>query len=435
MKIGRSFWTVLAVVIITTTASILIEELLVFRLMVLWVGIFVFAYIWTYLSLHGISLSRYSRDDRIEAGGYLREVYEIQNNSWLWKVWLEVLDKSAIPFSANSRILTRIGRGEKRSFISYTQVYKRGYYQLGPTVIRSGDLLGIFRREMEIESKQSILVTPLILEIDRLDEPAGFLPGGKPYSQKTNEITPFAAGIDEYHPGDPLNKIHWLSTARMNKIMVKEFDYDPLANVFIVLDLAASVQWDAVREIVPKKYWMMDFRTQKEIIPSSMDYLCAIGASLCNYYIHRQYGVGIIARDQGWQLLAAEHGERQLIKVLEALALAEGTGELSLDTVVRLQVHSLPRGSFIWLVTPLFTEEVLTAAEVIRMRGMQVRIAALDGLSFGLEEVRNTVFLPSEADPHIRRIPMAKNVQEITQCLIAGQEAVPSSGSFFQAAK
>ncbi len=417
MKIGRSFWTVMAVVAITSAASIFINELMVFRLMVLWVGIFVLSFLWTYFSLHGLSLVRLSRDDRIEAGGYLREVYEIYNNSFLYKVWLEIVDVSMIPFSANSRVLTRIGRSEKRSFITYIQVFKRGFYKLGPTIIRSGDLLGIFQREIQIEAQQNILVTPLILDIDDLDEPSGFLPGGKPISRKTNEITPFAAGIDEYHPGEPLNKIHWLSTARMNKLIIKEFDYDPQANVFIIVDMAADVQWDSIQELIPKKYWMMDFRSPREIVPSSMDYLCAIAASLTNYYIHRNYNVGLISRDQDWQLLAAERGERQLIKVLETLAISEGKGDISLASVVKFQLHSLPRGSYVWLVTPRLSQEVLTTAELIRMRGMHIQIAALDERSFGKIITTDETERENIADSSIRWIPFSKDIEEVASAL------------------
>ncbi len=407
----------MAVVVITTTASIMINELMVFRLMVLWVGIFALSFFWTFFSLHGVELNRSSRDDRIEAGGYLREVYEVHNNSFLWKIWLEIIDVSSIPFSASSRVITRIGRSEKRSFTTYTQVYKRGYYELGPTVIRSGDLLGIFQREIQIKSRQNILITPLILDIEKLDEPSGFLPGGKPISRKTNAVTPFAAGIDEYHPGEPLNKIHWLSTARMNKLIVKEFDYDPQANVFIIVDMADDVQWESIIELVPKKYWMMDFRSPREIVPSSMDYLCAIAASLTNYYIHHNYNVGLISRDQGWQLLAAERGERQLIKVLETLALSEGKGDISLGSVVKFQIHSLPRGSHVWLVTPGLSQEVLTAAEEIRMRGMHIQIAALEAKSFGKEMKGLESAQEFGLDENIRFISYSKNLEEITSAL------------------
>jgi uncharacterized protein (DUF58 family) len=261
------------------------------------------------------------------------------------------------------------------------------------------------------------LVTPLILDIEKLDEPSGFLPGGKPISRKTNAVTPFAAGIDEYHPGEPLNKIHWLSTARMNKLIVKEFDYDPQANVFIIVDMADDVQWESIIELVPKKYWMMDFRSPREIVPSSMDYLCAIAASLTNYYIHHNYNVGLISRDQGWQLLAAERGERQLIKVLETLALSEGKGDISLGSVVKFQIHSLPRGSHVWLVTPGLSQEVLTAAEEIRMRGMHIQIAALEAKSFGKEMKGLESAQEFGLDENIRFISYSKNLEEITSAL------------------
>jgi hypothetical protein len=85
MKPGSSFWTVLALGVITGFSTLVVGELLFFRVMILWIGVIVFSWLWAYYSLHGISLRRYSRDDRMESGEYLKEIYEISNQSWIWK--------------------------------------------------------------------------------------------------------------------------------------------------------------------------------------------------------------------------------------------------------------------------------------------------------------------------------------------------------------
>jgi len=45
-----------------------------------------------------------------------------------------------------------------------------------------------------------------------------------------------------YRSGDPPSRIHWLSTARLDTLMVKEPDGEPMAQVWLLLDLQAAVQ-------------------------------------------------------------------------------------------------------------------------------------------------------------------------------------------------
>jgi hypothetical protein len=44
--------------------------------------------------------------------------------------------------------------------------------------------------------------------------PFGILPGGHALREKTLEVTPYAAGVREYVPGDPLKRIHWPSSEK-----------------------------------------------------------------------------------------------------------------------------------------------------------------------------------------------------------------------------
>ena len=58
----------------------------------------------------------------------------------------------------------------------------------------------------------------------------------------------------EYRPGDAFNRIHWPTTARTNRLMVREFELDPTVDVWIVLDLHSDVlatrRWGAMAAAV-----------------------------------------------------------------------------------------------------------------------------------------------------------------------------------------
>ena len=44
--------------------------------------------------------------------------------------------------------------------------------------------------------------------------PEGELPGGLNTLQRAYHTTPNAAGLRDYMPGDPMNRIHWPASAR-----------------------------------------------------------------------------------------------------------------------------------------------------------------------------------------------------------------------------
>src|SRR5919206_492984 len=72
--------------------------------------------------------------------------------------------------------------------------------------------------------------------------PSAELPGGQDVKSRTYHVTPNVAPIRDYQPGDSFNRIHWRSTARTGQLMVKEFELDPTAEVYLVLDMQERVQ-------------------------------------------------------------------------------------------------------------------------------------------------------------------------------------------------
>ena len=83
-----------------------------------------------------------------------------------------------------------------------------------------------------------IIVYPPTVPIHRFATPIGTLSGGEAVRRRAHFVTTNAAGVRDYQPGDSFNRIHWRSSARRDRLMVKEFELDPLADVWIFLDLS-----------------------------------------------------------------------------------------------------------------------------------------------------------------------------------------------------
>ncbi|MRS05384.1 DUF58 domain-containing protein, partial [bacterium] len=232
---------------------------LFFRLIIFCALLLITSWFWAFISTGGFILNRSTRGLRHGVGQVFEERFEIINLRRFSRPWLEVLDKSNLPGSKGSRVLSWIGAGARRSYSTYTLLTRRGIYLLGPTRLSSGDPFGVFRYSLEYPGTESLLVLPYSVEINRFPFPAGLLPGGRAKRQKTYEITPHAASVREYVHGDPISRIHWPSSARRDRLISKEFEQDPLADVWIILDAQKKVhhfQKENNENQVENSFWL-----------------------------------------------------------------------------------------------------------------------------------------------------------------------------------
>jgi uncharacterized protein (DUF58 family) len=261
---------------------------------------------------------------------------------------------------------------------------ERGIYQLGPTILKAGDPFGLFQSKRICENEAALLVYPKMFEILNFPNPPGLLPGGESLRRRTPQITSNASGVREYVPGDPMNRIHWLSTARRNRLIAKEFELDPLADVWLFLDLYKSDHYtlpDIKLETKVDISWQENINIQLQ--PATIEYSVSIAASLARYYLQQDRAVGAVFSDSGIDILPSDRGGRQLNKILEALAMLGAEGEIPLESLVEAQARHLPRGSTIILITPGTSETLFNLADILIRRGMRPIVILVDGSTFG----------------------------------------------------
>ncbi len=356
------------------------------RLSYLWGFLLVGSWLWAALALRGVQVQREARTRRAQVGQIFQERFEIRNSSRLPRLWLEVRDESALPGSRGSRVLTLIGGRQRRSYLARVRLVQRGVFALGPTVLASGDPFGLFPVSRIVPPDAPLLVYPITVEVRTFPNPPGLLPGGEALRRRTHQVTPNAAGVREYAPGDSLNRIHWLSTARRERLMVKEFELDPLAEVWIFVDAAREVQ-AALPYSPPAMAVDALWRPLTEIVlpPSTEEYAVSIAASLGRYFLRRGRAVGLVScgQSQSPNVLPPDRGGRQLGKILEALALLRAKGHLPIPALATAQAQHLPRGSTVVLITPSVREEVALSVDLLSRRRLRPVVVLLDAASFG----------------------------------------------------
>lgn len=378
----------LALLILSAGAAAIWGSQVYVRLVYLWVLMIVFSYVWTYHSLRGITFSRQARTLRQQVGQIFEERFEVNNNGRLLRLWLTVRDDSDVPGAAGSRLLTQVGGRQARSYQAYTWLTRRGLFKLGPTRLESGDLFGLFQASRSFENQQSLLVTPYLVELNEFKVTAGLLEGGKTLHRRTLEVTPYAASVREYAEGDPLSRIHWPSTARRDRLMVKEFEQDPQSDIWIFLDAQKSAQAalpdPQADGAQGEKFWLWRHRPDEITLPpATIEYTISIAASLAHYFIHKGRAVGMVSAGLNYDVLPAERGERQMGKILETLAFIQPDGHLPLLGLTTAQAGSLPRGSTVIMVTPSVQRSTLAALEDLSRRNLNPIMILLDTASFG----------------------------------------------------
>ncbi len=359
-------------------------SLLYVRLVYMSVLLLLVAWLWTGISLRGVRVMRQARSLRASVGDIFEETIEVSNTTRLPRLFLEIENESNLPQAAGSRLVTMIGSRENRTYLARTWLTSRGAFPLGPTTLRSGDPFGFFTARKTFPSADSLLVLPLIIPLADFPSPPGMLPGGKAIRRKSYEVTPHAAGVREYVTGDPLKRIHWPSTARRGRLMVKEFEQDPQAELWIFLDAQVGIQAEQKPEVEQLwNDWMFIRRPKIKLAASTIEYGACIAASLAHYFIEQRRAVGLVTNGPVYTVIPAERSERQESKVLETLAFVSGDGELSLASLVDLQSPQMPLGSSAVLITPSSRDDVLLAVELLQRRNLRPLVLLLMAHSFG----------------------------------------------------
>jgi uncharacterized protein (DUF58 family) len=353
------------------------------RLSYFWAILIVISWIWAKFSLYRLNFGRSTNIIKGEIGHIFREQFYLENLINLPRLWVEVVEHSKLPGSQAGRVHTLIGGKQSRSYMGRTRFVKRGAFGLGPTSLISGDPIGLFVASTSFERTAEVMVYPQVVDIDVFPGPAGLLPGGDALKRRTHQVTPNSASIREYTPGDSLNRIDWKSSARTDKLMVKEFELDPLAEVWIFVDGE-----EAVHTEIPHKLStdvddiIFSDLEAPPLPPTTEEYAVCASASIARYYLRRGRAVGLALLLKNDEVLPPDKGARQLEKIYERLAFFKTNGIMPFAGFVASQARRLTRGSTVVLVTPTVREDLSTVVDQLYRLGLKPVVILIDAKSF-----------------------------------------------------
>ena len=278
--------------------------------------------------------------------------------------FVELVDRFG-PAIAERQRLPEAGPLAPRSVkpLQYEGICSRlwGSYRVGPMRLHARDALGLFRASKTLPLQAELSLFP------RVHEVAGLVAaGGRPTLSAEDAASDRAGqsllflGVREYQHGDDPRRIHWRTTARSGRLMVKEHEVDLVPYLTLFLDLDRRHRAGLGRK-------------------STKEYVVRTGASLLATAARRGQVVQLFAESADPLFVPPGRGEAHLMLALERLIHLRQDGERSIFETVADRLAVLPAGSTACVLLSTATPE---PAELRRMRE-----------SFERRHVRPTVVL------------------------------------------
>ena len=342
--------------------------------------------VWAWLGVNWLRISRRTLTRVAQVGQVLEEEFLLTNLSRIPKLWTEVRDFSTLPGHYASRVVGWVKGLQWRGWRITTFCSRRGRYTLGPMVISSGDPLGIYQMQRALNRISNILVYPATWQFNEFPLPGGHLPGGENQRRRTHYVTTNASGVRDYMTGDVINRIHWPLSMKRMRLTVKEFELDPMSEIWILLDLEGAAQTrmpdpeipgDGLTETTPG--------TPQSFVlpPQTEEYAVSMAASTAQHFLKQGRAVGLVTYSTHREVLSSDRGERQINKMMEMLSVLRANGPVPFERVIRAEGALLPRGATVIAISP--STDVSWALSMHQMvrSGLRAVAIVVDAETFG----------------------------------------------------
>ena len=261
------------------------------------------------LSMRGLTVER-RPPPRVHAGQpFLMEVAIHNDKPKLASFSIEVEDLVAgRPIDKRCYFL-KIPPGKTQRTSYRHTILRRGLHRMEGYRIATRFPFGLFRKSRDVDTAAEILVYPPPVPVIR---PA---PRARVHGETSNAAVGRRGeffGLREHRPGDDRRNVHWRSTARSGRVMVREYEDEHNRHVTVLVDNALP---DACRvEREPAELVPPDIQAQLDAHERAI----AVTSSLCTSYLAAGYQVELVARGAR---VAPDGGRGQEARIARQLAL------------------------------------------------------------------------------------------------------------------
>jgi uncharacterized protein (DUF58 family) len=301
----------------------------------------------------GLSFRRRISRDRISDENEITVEETIRNEEPV-PVFLEVLSRipPEIAVSEGSNHYVAYVRGKESNRIRYKiKPMYTGNFKFQKTSLRALNQLATPHEEVERELPTAFSVYPVLEEVKRF--PFGRMSvrpiQGVIRSKAPGRGTDFFE-IRDYGPGDEFKRINWKASARTGMLLSNEYDWERMADIYMVLDSTSS-----------SAYFLRDYvRT------------CV---ALIDFFLRMGNRVGLVVIGKFWNWVRSGSGRRQLVRLVDNLIEERPGDPLTLSYHVENTMRVIPQVSTVILLSSLRDDRMRELAE--RMMARRQRIMAV----------------------------------------------------------
>jgi hypothetical protein len=439
------------IAIVLLTAFALQAGLLVFAMYVL-IGVLLLSRYLAKRWVEGLSAKRECATDPVEIGATVPVKVKLTNRGTIPVAWVLIEDLFPEHFLRLKPPRVRIeGRRMKLTSVSpgKTVVLKyeiectsRGYYQIGPTLLETGDLFGLHRRHRLVTTPSFLMVLPKVVPLPKYDFASQRPIGEVNTAHRLFEDPTRNAGVRPYQVGDPLQRVHWRATARTGELQCRIYDPTSLAGATILVDFhregypsrGEPLRSDlAITAACSLAYGVTMLNQPIGLASNGRD-----AADLYRYHLAAQTGSD--DEERGFETREAAHeageadrdsnrlrpvvvetrrGIEQFQLVREALARLEFTDGLSFAKMVLEVTPRLPRDATVIAILPGVSIDTSTTLGNLRRQGFAISVILI-----GLELEESTIAHGRLLSEGIRDVRQIQNEGELA---LLGDQA-PASG-------
>ncbi|WP_425614899.1 DUF58 domain-containing protein [Anatilimnocola sp. NA78] len=385
-----------AIVLILILAIVFRLGLLVYAMYTL-IGVLLVSRYLTHRWANALSATRECNRYTVEEGDEVAVIVTIENTGNLpipWVMVEDLLPREALLYSpprlgvSGSRVqLTHLWPRSHKNLRYQLKCNRRGYYQLGPLVLETGDLFGLHRRFRVLTEPHFLLVMPKIVPLTGYAISSKRPIGEVRMTYRLYEDPTRISGVRAYQEGDSLNRIHWRATARTGTLHSKVYEPSTVAGVTLLVDFH--------QESHPAKHE-----------PRRSELAITAAASIAHAVSLMGQQIGLVTngrdavdriRTEGWAsdwrtrdaakvaasvretsdrlrpvIIDTRRGGDQLQQILEVLARLELTDGLSLPQLILEAASRLPRDATVIALLPRVTHEIAISLGMLRRRGLAV---------------------------------------------------------------
>jgi uncharacterized protein (DUF58 family) len=181
------------------------------------------------------------RPPQASAGEAVLVGLDVTNRSVLRTGALMLEDQLPAQLDGRARFVLDGLAGKQRRTVSYRlAALGRGRYRVGPLQVRMSDPFGLVQVRHSFAAVDEFVISPVVELLAPFEPPRSRDLGADAGSHSIGAHGADAASTREYRTGDPLRKVHWRSTARSARLMVRQEEQPWQGSATLLLDLRAS---------------------------------------------------------------------------------------------------------------------------------------------------------------------------------------------------